>query len=296
MLGGKPHSRNVAFRILHSPGPMALVPPLPHSCYLPHNTPRSAPILPALLARSDRGEYAIWLIWARERYAIWRMYYAPCLRYTWSAIAGRGGGKVRTPALLDPMREEKIGHVGDCAMPSACLILEALWQSGVGGLSPVFTSAPNKERDMAMRRTVLLLAVMASALVVASGVAWAATIECPNRSGNLCVGTKKSDTMTGASSADEMRGRAGMDRMRAAGGNDTISGGLGDDVVRGGTGADTISGDEGLDRLYGDAGSDTIYTAGAYGDQVDCGNGTDKAYVDRADRVVNCEEVIKVRM
>jgi Ca2+-binding RTX toxin-like protein len=146
---------------------------------------------------------------------------------------------------------------------------------------------------MAMRKTVLVLAVMASALVVASGVAWAATIECPNRSGNLCVGTKNNDTMTGTASADDMKGRKGKDRMSALGGNDTISGGPGTDVVRGGLGNDTISGDNGRDRLFGNEGSDRINTAGEFSDEVDCGPDTDSAVVDSSDRVVNCEQVVE---
>ena len=40
-------------------------------------------------------------------------------------------------------------------------------------------------------RAILLPAVIVFTLVVASGVAFAATITCPNRDGNLCVGTNK---------------------------------------------------------------------------------------------------------
>lgn len=58
--------------------------------------------------------------------------------------------------------------------------------------------------------------MVAAALLVASGVAWAATISCPNRSGSLCVGTSQGDTMTGRDRADDMRGREGGDSMRGA--------------------------------------------------------------------------------
>jgi hypothetical protein len=47
------------------------------------------------------------------------------------------------------------------------------------------------------RRTLFVAGLMVAALVVASGVAWAASISCPNRTGNLCVGTDNKDTMTG---------------------------------------------------------------------------------------------------
>ena len=68
-----------------------------------------------------------------------------------------------------------------------------------------------------MRRTILLLTVMASALAVASGVAWAAQISCPNRTGDLCVGTTSNDTMTGRDRSDEMRANDGSDEMRGLG-------------------------------------------------------------------------------
>jgi Ca2+-binding RTX toxin-like protein len=144
-------------------------------------------------------------------------------------------------------------------------------------------------------RTVLLLTTMAAALVMASGIALAATIECPNRSGNLCVGTKRSDIMTGTNRADDMLGRGGMDRMRARGGNDTIDGDEGRDVIRGRLGNDRIKGGDGRDKIYGGAGSDTIFTGGVFIDLVDCGPGTDSAFVDSRDRVVRCERVVVER-
>jgi Ca2+-binding RTX toxin-like protein len=147
---------------------------------------------------------------------------------------------------------------------------------------------------MAMRKTVLLLMIMASALVVASGIAWARTIDCPNRSGNVCVGSKKSDTMTGTESADDMRGRKGGDQMFGLGGNDKFSGGGGVDVMRGGPGSDTMDGNNGRDEYYGEEGNDKVYSAGAFGDYVDCGPDTDVAVVDSRDKVVNCEEVREV--
>lgn len=63
-----------------------------------------------------------------------------------------------------------------------------------------------------------------AALVIASGVAWAATISCPNRAGDLCVGTDNKDTMIGRNRADEMRARGGADILKARVGNDTLFG------------------------------------------------------------------------
>jgi Ca2+-binding RTX toxin-like protein len=94
---------------------------------------------------------------------------------------------------------------------------------------------------MGMRRTVLLMLVsMASALLLACGVALAATIGCD---GGLCVGTAKSDTMSGAKQKDDMLGRAGDDSLVARANNDTL---------KGGPGADKLSGDGGNDRYVFD--------------------------------------------
>jgi hypothetical protein len=116
-------------------------------------------------------------------------------------------------------------------------------------------------------RAILLLAMMASALVVASGVAWAAQISCPNRAGNLCVGTNNSDTMTGRDRSDEMRANDGSDEMRGLGGadellgqagNDTALGQDGPDILAGGRGKDTLSGAKAKDRLAGAEGDDAL--------------------------------------
>ena len=99
---------------------------------------------------------------------------------------------------------------------------------------------------------------MAIALVVASGVAWAATISCPNRSGNLCVGTDNKDTMTGRDGrTDDMRAKGGADEVRGRGGADALSGGPGADTLTGALGKDTLAGAEGPDALKGGSADDT---------------------------------------
>lgn len=52
---------------------------------------------------------------------------------------------------------------------------------------------------------VMLLASMVLGMLLASRVAWAATINCPDRAGNLCVGTDNRDFMYGTSAKDAMR-------------------------------------------------------------------------------------------
>jgi Ca2+-binding RTX toxin-like protein len=109
-----------------------------------------------------------------------------------------------------------------------------------------------------MRRTVLLLFSAAIVALVAGGVAFAATISCPNRAGNLCVGTDNKDTMTGRDGrTDDMRARGGADEVRGRGGADKLSGGPGADALTSGLGKDTLVGAEGPDALGGGGADDT---------------------------------------
>jgi Ca2+-binding RTX toxin-like protein len=106
-----------------------------------------------------------------------------------------------------------------------------------------------------------MLAVMAVALVMASGVALAKNF----------VGTDRGERIVGTDSAD------------------TIDANGGDDTVIGKRGADRIRGGNGRDKQYGGRGKDTIFSEGGYRDLVNCGKGVDTAYVDSKDRVVDCE-------
>lgn len=139
------------------------------------------------------------------------------------------------------------------------------------------------------RRALVLVALMAGALVVTCGVALAATTSCPNRDGNLCVGTNNKDTMTGRDGrSDEMKGRGGPDEMKGRGGadvmlgqlgRDTLSGQQGPDRLTGGAGGDTLEGAEGNDILAGVEGKDDL--AGAEGDDTLKGGDADDDYVFR---------------
>jgi Ca2+-binding RTX toxin-like protein len=114
-----------------------------------------------------------------------------------------------------------------------------------------------------VRRTALLmLAVMAAALVVASGVALAKNY----------VGTERGEKIVGTKHADH---------INAMGGNDVVHGWAGPDKIRGG---------DDNDKQYGGRGNDVIYSEGGFRDLVDCGRGIDTAYVDSKDRVVGCEK------
>ena len=108
-----------------------------------------------------------------------------------------------------------------------------------------------------MRKLVLLLAAMALALVVASGVASAV---------NKIV-TNGTDLLAGTDGDDNLVGR---------GGNDFVKGLKGSDNLAGGKGNDTILVDNGT----------------AAEDVVVCGDGFDRVVADRADLIAaDCERV-----
>lgn len=154
-----------------------------------------------------------------------------------------------------------------------------------------------------MKRGLLILVAMLAALVLGSGVAFAATI----------VGTNNADTRTGTVNRDVMYGLGGNDSLNGRGGNDEVYGGPGNDGVSGGasttsgqnelyggSGADTITADlpAAFDEVYGGSGNDRIYAADGLYDYVDCGlyaspnssaPDTDTVYADAGDEIVECE-------
>ena len=108
-----------------------------------------------------------------------------------------------------------------------------------------------------------MLASTALVVLVAAGVALAATISCPNRAGNLCVGTSNKDTMIGRDRVVNMRGREGGDEMRGRGAADTMLGQPGSDTILGQDGPDTLNGGPGVDTLAGGNGKDELNGAEA---------------------------------
>lgn len=110
-----------------------------------------------------------------------------------------------------------------------------------------------------MRKTLLLLTTMALALLVAGGVALAATVTC--QVGVTCNGTSSADTITGTTSNDTINGLAGNDTIKARDGIDKINGGPNNDNMNGGPGNDTykFANFWGADRISADsAGVDTL--------------------------------------
>ena len=125
------------------------------------------------------------------------------------------------------------------------------------------------------------------------------------------TGTSRNDVLYGTAYLDYIRGLAGNDRILARdgrnriegnGGNDVITsasgadaifGGPGNDRITAGSGADLVVGGPGRDTIAAGQGNDTVETRDGFRDVVDCGPGRDVAEVDRLDRVMGCERVLK---
>jgi hypothetical protein len=132
-----------------------------------------------------------------------------------------------------------------------------------------------------LRRTVIVLTTMTVALVLGSGMAFAAAIS----------GTQGDDRLRGTIRADQIYGLNGDDTLFGFAGRDELYGGAGNDGVNAGPRADEIYGGSGNDRLFGGDGRDFINSVDRRFDVVDCGNpdaARDRVVRDRNDRVQNC--------
>ena len=120
-----------------------------------------------------------------------------------------------------------------------------------------------------MRQSGLLLASMALALLLVSGVAWAVVKDC--RAGaDYCVGTNQKDTLNGSEVRDKIYGKDDNDKLFGNSGNDALRGGRGDDTMKGGAGKDDFSySNPGTDGLYGGSGDDFLWDNGSL-----CSNST----------------------
>jgi Ca2+-binding RTX toxin-like protein len=101
------------------------------------------------------------------------------------------------------------------------------------------------------RKGMLLIGAMALALLLAGGVALAATlITCTT---NSCNGTSQDDIILGTHNPETINALAG---------NDEVSAFLGNDIVYGGDGNDYVHGSEGNDTIYGGPNSDNKVNQG----------------------------------
>jgi Ca2+-binding RTX toxin-like protein len=171
------------------------------------------------------------------------------------------------------------------------------------------------------RRVVLVLAAMALALVLASGVAFAMNKVGTNGPDTL-RGTGRVDNLSGRGGNDDLFGKGGSDNLlggegkdwvlggserRIGGGDKNLAGGPGNDGVIAGRGSDSASGSRGDDFMVdgnlgesshdyfsGGAGNDVIIVNHfpPFEDIASCGRGFDRVLADRNDVVApDCERV-----
>jgi Ca2+-binding RTX toxin-like protein len=176
-----------------------------------------------------------------------------------------------------------------------------------------------------MRRALLLVAMMAVSLLVASGVALAVN-KIGTDGPDTLRGTNKADNLLGRGGNDVLFGKDGRDNLLGEEGKDVLFGGFedgtgsGDKNLVGGSGNDVVIGAKGSDNIAGGAGNDLLVEDGlrefskdtisggsgndvldvfhkpaAVQDVVACGSGFDRVIADRADLVApDCEKVVVV--
>jgi Ca2+-binding RTX toxin-like protein len=138
-------------------------------------------------------------------------------------------------------------------------------------------------------KTILTLASVTLAVLLAGGVARAATIQCPNgpitEIARYCYGTNQPDTMHGTSGSkrDRMWGEGGGDTMYGYGTVDRLVGGRGSDKLYGGSETDSLRGSEcagAAGCTYSDSSNDYVH-GGKGGDEILGGyaqGGVDRIY------------------
>lgn len=132
-----------------------------------------------------------------------------------------------------------------------------------------------------MRKTILMLALVALAVLVASTAAWAANVQGTGGDDPQIYGTEARDTIIPFDGDDTVYALGGSDDVRHSFGADTIYGGAGNDTLRGGRGNDVIYGGPGKDLI------DCAYLETRAGDVADTAY-----YTPGEDRVVDCKTKI----
>ncbi len=95
-----------------------------------------------------------------------------------------------------------------------------------------------------------------TSIVLDGIVTGSGTINGPNNSSSLILGSSSNDEITASNS-----GKPGsyFNCILGGAGNDTINGRKQNEIILGGPGDDIIDGGEGYDICYGGGGSDTFY-------------------------------------
>ena len=143
-----------------------------------------------------------------------------------------------------------------------------------------------------MRRIGFILVMMAVALVVGSGVAFAA-VKFGTDGQDFLMGTKDDDVIHGKGGIDFIDGRGGDDVLYGGDGGDEVVSFPGDDTLFGGRGDDFVMEGKGNNTLFGGGGNDFFQatyinpdipgsedTTPKKRDLVFCGSGRDVVVVD----------------
>jgi hypothetical protein len=153
-------------------------------------------------------------------------------------------------------------------------------------------------KEACMKRTMLLIALVMLALLVAAGVALAQDGVSKICNSN-CSGTDRDDQLSGTSKRNAIKGRGGADQIEGNGAKDTLNGNLGSDAVYGGNGEDKLYGggnddymQAGIksDHIGTGSGNDVVAAKDGFKDQIYCGSNFDRVYVDRVDVLHRCEK------
>ena len=181
--------------------------------------------------------------------------------------------------------------------------------------------ASSLQKERGMRRTMLLLTVMAICLVMASGVALAVA-RAGGPGDDTLRGTNGTDALAGNGGDDDLLGLRGTDALSGGKGRDAVLGGnergpqAGDRALSGGPGRDFVGGGKGSDALSGGEGGDYMFASSPFGeaaddvdavdagagrdailaksepaarDAIQCGRGFDRVLVDGKDLTSGCE-------
>lgn len=137
-----------------------------------------------------------------------------------------------------------------------------------------------------MKKLAPLVVSAALVVVLASGVAWAATVDCPNDFTAVCYGTPESDEMRGTPGQDYIHSGSGDDTIHTFASKDAVAADrdpdnneaepAGDDTIFGGNGADLLHGQGGNDEIHGEDHDDRDLLGGDGADLIYGGPGDDK--------------------
>jgi Ca2+-binding RTX toxin-like protein len=157
---------------------------------------------------------------------------------------------------------------------------------------------PTPGREARMKRIVLLTASMTLALLIVAEVALAqdgvrkiCDTNCRGTAGNdRLIGTANPNIIRGLQGADLVQGKAGGDTLYGGPDGDAFYAANGQDKVYAGLSNDYVDGGSGEDYINAGPGDDTIAAKDGFEDQIYCGAGFDRIYVDRIDVLHDCEQ------